>query len=86
MCCGQMEILKSLMQRVLVPAQPVGLQSNQRCSPLYLPQCPLQWPARWVSCLQFWQRPRLLIFVAELLYVQQHLLLALQRLQLQPVR
>ena len=78
------------MQRVLLQAQPAGLQSNQRGLQLYLPQRPLQWLAPWVSCLRYSQRPRLqrklLIFAAELSYVQQHLLPALPLLQLQPVR
>ena len=65
--------LKPLMQRILLQAQPAGLQSNQRGLQLYLPQRPLQRFALWVSCLRYWQRPRLqrmlLIFAAELSYV-----------------
>ena len=78
------------MQLTLLQARLAGLQSNQRGLQLYLPQRPLQWLALWVSCLRFWQRPRLqlmlLMFAAELSYVQQHLLPALQHLQLQPVQ
>ena len=77
------------MQRIPLQAQPAGLQSNRRCLQLYLPQPQLQWLALWVSCLRYCQHPRLqrmlLIFAAELSYLQQHLLLALQLLPLQPV-